>query len=98
MPIVQSPRNGIHLQTQSLTVPLRGGLASIGVACRVGHADHARTYDTAVEKKSVLEYIHHGAFRVLGGFHALDGLVVMRIKRLALRLDAFEAATRQYVP
>jgi hypothetical protein len=79
-------------------MPLGGGLAAIGLACGVGNADHARTYDTLVEKKSVLEYIHHGTFRVLRGFHALDGLVVMRIKGLAFSLDAFEAITGQYVP
>src|ERR1700693_5154303 len=63
-----------------------------------GYADNAGPQHAAVKYVAVLEDLDDGAVGIVRSFHALDGLVEMRIEGSALRSDALDPVLGQGVP
>ena len=70
---------------------LRRRLVSAGAFGSHSHAHQARTQHAAVEQIAFLHDLQDRTVGMLVRFHALDGLVIVRIERLAFGGDALQA-------
>ena len=68
-----------------------GGLAGFAAAARDN--DHGRPQAAVVDQIAGLENLQHGAVRHVGIFLLHHGLMVMRVERLACRIDGLDAVT-----